>query len=238
MIWMTLLLIATPPTTTMPPPTTATTTTTTPAASPPAAPVSDRPNPAGITWVKSQGLVIAKTETTVAQYKLCVAARRCGASDFDPAAKPDLPVSASWFHATDFCMWAAKRLPTVEEWETVATNGDTTPFPWGHAEPGPTLANFCDRNCRFMWKTADDDGFAGAAPVCSFPAGHNKDGVCDLAGNVTEWTVSTPPADERPRRQETRGGSFNSAAAMVRSTHADSDEQGTTAPSLGFRCVQ
>ena len=41
----------------------------------------------------------------------------------------------------------------------------------------------------FPWQNLTQDGFAGRAPVGSFPQGASSDGILDLAGNVSEWTA-------------------------------------------------
>jgi formylglycine-generating enzyme required for sulfatase activity len=58
--------------------------------------------------------------------------------------------------------------------------------------------NACGKECS-AWFTAhgekrtpmydEDDGYAGTAPVGTFPTGASAAGVVDLAGNVLEWTA-------------------------------------------------
>lgn len=91
-------------------------------------------------------------------------------------------VNVSLDDATAFATWRSKRdgltyrLPTEEEWEYAARNGEQSDlYPWGPE-----------------WK--DDTAVvkdATPAPVGSRPNGKNKWGVFDLIGNVWEWTAST-----------------------------------------------
>ncbi len=90
-------------------------------------------------------------------------------------------VNVSFDDATAFAAWRSRRdgvsyrLPTEEEWEYAARNGEQSDlYPWGPD-----------------WKdkvaVVKD---ATPAPVGSRPEGKNKWGVFDLIGNVWEWTSS------------------------------------------------
>ncbi len=90
-------------------------------------------------------------------------------------------VNISFDDANAFAAWRSKRdgvtyrLPTEDEWEYAARNGEQADlYPWG-----PT------------WKAnAAVLKEAAPAPVGSRPDGKNKWGVADLVGNVWEWTSS------------------------------------------------
>ena len=197
---------------------------------------------------------IDRTEVTVADYRRCVAAGRCGA----PAdiGVPDMDTLCNWNkkgrdrhpincvdheQATAYCAWVGKRLPTEAEWEKSARGIDGRIFPWGNAEPadlGPQGPLCCD---------APD---SGTCPVGSHLSGASPYGALDLSGNVSEWIADwyadygpTPSSNPHgPRRGDThvvRGGGwafggFDGQRAAARG----GDEPGDRSPVLGFRCAR
>jgi len=99
--------------------------------------------------------------------------------------KGDLPVvHVAHEDAVAYCAWAGKRLPTEAEWEFAARGGIAAAVnTWGNEPVGPSRANTWQGH--FPDVNTMADGFAGAAPVRSFPA--NGYGLHDMAGNVWEW---------------------------------------------------
>ncbi|HSE17020.1 MAG TPA: SUMF1/EgtB/PvdO family nonheme iron enzyme [Pyrinomonadaceae bacterium] len=90
-------------------------------------------------------------------------------------------VNVSFDDATAFAAWRSKRdgvsyrLPTEEEWEYAARNGEQSDlYPWG--------PDWKDKAAVLKDATP--------APVGSRAEGKNKWGVFDLIGNVWEWTSS------------------------------------------------
>ena len=90
-------------------------------------------------------------------------------------------VNVSFDDATAFAAWRSKRdgvtyrLPTEEEWEYAARNGEKSDlYPWG--------SDWKDKAAVLKDATP--------APVGSRAEGKNKWGVFDLIGNVWEWTSS------------------------------------------------
>lgn len=141
-----------------------------------------------------------------------------------PTAKSNHPVYTVSTQAADsYCAWLRRktgrqfRLPTEQEWECVASNGAQTEFPWGdHFHDG--LANTAEA------------GLYRSTPVGVFPGGCNALGVCDLAGNVEEYTASDYApypngqwiADDLLEKEGpyriARGGSFTRFSDLARST--------------------
>jgi formylglycine-generating enzyme required for sulfatase activity/serine/threonine protein kinase len=104
------------------------------------------------------------------------------AGDKPPFGQERWPVvNVSLDDANAFAAWRSKRdgvtyrLPTEDEWEYAARNGQQADlYPWG-----PTWK----QNAAVLKE-------AGPSPVNSRPEGKNKWGVADLVGNVWEWTSS------------------------------------------------
>jgi formylglycine-generating enzyme required for sulfatase activity len=159
----------------------------------------------GIEWVNLGQFSISKTEVTVGQYRKCVEAGSCtapstgGSCNWGKSGREDHPVNCvDWHQATAFAMWAGGRLPSGEEWTYAATSGGKPwKYPWGNERPTCSRAHKlgCGR---------------GTTPVCGKPAGNSTHGVCDLAGNVWEWTDERAGAADRVLR----GGGWRDIAAV------------------------
>jgi len=164
----------------------------------------------------------------------------------------------SWAQAERYCQWRGASLPTEAQWERAARSSDGRRYPWGNEAPDSERINGCGSEC-VAWRKhvglsptgtlyRDDDGFAGTAPVGSFPRGRSAAGLEDVAGNVFEWTADgfapyaggpvDPAGPDEGDRRVIRGGAFNS----FRPEFADpalrfaQDAQAHT-DTIGFRCA-
>ncbi len=103
----------------------------------------------------------------------------------------------SWYDAMAFLEWCGLRLPTEAEMTKAIRgghflDGDASgkvpnplperKYPWGNETPDEGGVFRCNFD-------GDADGFAGTAPVGSFAKFNSPYGACDLAGNVSEWTL-------------------------------------------------
>src|SRR6266550_2441865 len=162
-----------------------------------------------------------------------------------PAGQDLLPVTnVTYDDVLAFAQWRSKRdgvtyrLPTEEEWEYAARNGDKDNlYPWGNTwTPG-----------RAATKEA---GVRKEQAVGTYQQGGNAWGVQDLIGNVWEWTSSKAslypgsPLKLPPQNKDwivVRGGFYGSPsdpAIKVSATMRDWVAPNYKSPVLGFRLVK
>lgn len=191
------------------------------------------------------------TEITFSQYIVCVDEGIC--TEPDPWPEPnchwgmngvdDYPVDCvDWFQSIQFCSWVGGRLPTEAEWEYAARNaGMVIDYPWGLDLPTECVhANY--NRCAPV-----------VSQACSYPQGNTGYGLCDLAGNLAEWTqdclqgnyIGAPTdgsaweecVDENHARV-VRGGSWVSGASDIRTYSRGYNWPFSRNGYTGIRCVK
>ncbi len=187
---------------------------------------------------------IDKTEVTVAAYGKCVDAGICHVPDSDndrynwkQPGRENNPVNGvNWDDAKTYCEWAGKRLPTGAEWEKAARGADGRTYPWGENEPT------CERTIMEV-NGIDGCGKDRTWPVCSKPEGNTPEGLCDMAGNVREWTddlLNTNDIHKAFAEPVLRGGSWDmdDAKNFGAAGRIGFDRAKRSDTHNGFRCAQ
>lgn len=174
-------------------------------------------------------------------------------------------VQVAWEDANAYAKWAGKRLPTEAEFEYAARGGlERKLYSWGNQfrPGGKWQANTFQGT--FPYENTKEDGFAGAAPVSSFPP--NRFGLYDMTGNVWEWcfdwyrpdyyeqiaghgvvsnprgpTDSVDPNEPNVPKRVYRGGSFlctdqYCSRYLVGTRGKGEPDSGCC--NIGFRCVK
>lgn len=95
---------------------------------------------------------------------------------------PYQPVTGvSWWEALAFARFDGKTLPTEAQWEYMA-GGGVNIYPWGDAEPNPSMANYAE-GCEpreLKRRSTEVDRYIQSRSHC---------GCWDVAGNVSEWCL-------------------------------------------------
>lgn len=205
--------------------------------------------------VQIGGFSLDKHEVTVAQYQACMAGGGCTAAtsnsanlgcNLDAPGRTNHPINCvTWTQANSYCLWAGKRLPTDAEWEYAARGLDNSAeprfYPWGSAAPNCSLAVYQD-------EAGNGCGQKATWPVCSKTAGNSPQGLCDLAGNVWEYTSdwsyafipgiqSNPVGPKSGTFKLIRGGSRAVPAEGMRASLRGDIEIDKSFGDIGFRCA-
>ena len=124
--------------------------------------------------------------------------------------------------AAAYCDSVQKRLPTEAEWEYVASGHARLKYPWGLQWDDSKL----------HWGTAADSDTV--KPVASYPP--SLLGHYDLAGGVSEWTITTD--DSRSRAYIKGTSRFDTNVANARVAVRRLESIGYSGEDVGFRCVE
>lgn len=172
-------------------------------------------------------------------------------------------VHIAFADAEAYAQWAGKRLPTEAEWEYAARAAKSSEslYYWGTEKTinGKWVANIFQGS--FPVNNTAEDGFAGTAPVKSFPA--NALGLYDMEGNVWEWCAdfyspsyavsdsisvnpqgpesSFDPQEPQAIKRVQRGGSFLCTDQYCERYKAGARGKGeinSPTNNVGFRCVK
>jgi iron(II)-dependent oxidoreductase len=200
-------------------------------------------SPAGKT-VQLPAFRISKFEISNAEYRRFAAESGHRPAYFDnrpEIAQDTYPVvGVSWDDAMEFCRHYGLSLPTETQWDWMARGHERREYAWGDEAPGTDHAN---RGRVACCQPDDADGFAGTAPVGSFPKGDTPEGVSDVTGNVWEWVDgwyedANPGIDVARKFRVLRGGAWNSDDAHLKASYRLGYRGDFRyAANGGFRCV-
>lgn len=157
---------------------------------------------------------------------------------------PNSPVvGVSWYEAHAFTRWLTSalgdgyvyRLPDEKEWEAAAAGLTGRKYPWGDK----WNEKLCNTSESKIEKTS---------PVGIFRNGATPEGICDMAGNVWEWTrtdyhsqrILDDFALEEGKRELSvlRGGSWFNYQDFARCTGRFWFGPGDRLSGIGFRCAR
>ena len=197
-----------------------------------------------------------RTEVTVAAYKECVKEKKCSPRCLEVGRCTAVPVDADWpdkmetirasmfcngsrsdrddhpvncvsfDEAKGYCEVHGKRLPTGDEWEWAAVGDKPAPiFPWGAR--GPEGDELC-------WGKPYRRSLTCLPGT--FPRDVTRDGVVDMAGNLSEWVTWTTPKRVRP---QLRGASWYSLDdGYVQAAIFGFESTSSRSEVFGFRCAK
>ena len=169
-----------------------------------------------------KSFLIDSHEVTAQRYAQCISSGLC--PPVDPATESGLPLTGiEPVTAQSFCAHAGGRLPTSDEWTFAAMGQNARRYPWG------AHGLVCRRA---VYGLANGPcGIGGVSPewAGARPSGATKDGIYNLAGNVSEMTLSSS------RDIALMGGNFRSQSAASLKSWAMLSEGASD--EIGFRCA-
>jgi formylglycine-generating enzyme required for sulfatase activity len=197
--------------------------------------------------VDVRAFAIGQTPVTVADWKLCIAAKACASLPRMRVAEDHTPLhNLSWDDTGQYLAWLTKvtghpyRLPSEAEWEYAARAGTNTRYWWGDSV-GMYLAN-----CNDCGGTQDA---YGPLPVDALQP--NPFGLYDMLGGVAQWTGDCwfpnyrgAPATSGPReakgcdKRVLRGGSFRAPHDEITVTYRGNYDAPVRYIVNGFRAAR
>ena len=134
--------------------------------------------------VQVETFYLSKTEITVEQYLICVKAGVCSVPNVENGchwgyeSRKHYPINCvDWDQARKFTQWLGGDLPTEAQWEYAARSaGKDFKYAWGNDESSQKYIKL-----KHHWSTRSN-------VVCSEPKANTEQGLCDMSGNVYEWT--------------------------------------------------
>ncbi len=139
---------------------------------------------------------------------------------------PDAPVvGVSFADAQKYSRWVGKHLPTEEQWEKACRGVDGRTFPWGDDDVTEEHACF-----------GRDAAKGGTDPVHAHGKSASPYGVCEMAGNVWEWTATSVVDTETIH--VIKGGCYNDGQDLLRGDMRLEAVPKDKFENIGFRCVK
>ena len=119
-------------------------------------------------------------------------------------------VHISYYEAEAYANWKNCRLPSIDEWENMASNGYTTLYPWG------------------------DDIFLNNKQMypVNVVMNQNLDGIIGLVGNCWEWVQSSS------EYSYVKGGSWITPLVLCHYKYNNIQKKSTRIQFIGFRLIQ
>ena len=137
--------------------------------------------------------------------------------------EPELPVvNVDWWSAYAFASWAGGRLPTAEEWETVASDHGRRLYPWGNDFAAAT-------------PVTGEQALRGPQRAEQGTGDFSATGLLAMGGNVSEWTRSVSTASGGYAVVVKGGNYLLPGATTARFDYRNHLSPNYRSPAVGFR---
>ncbi|MGW4412045.1 SUMF1/EgtB/PvdO family nonheme iron enzyme [Nonomuraea sp. NPDC004702] len=129
-------------------------------------------------------------------------------------------VFVTWRDAVAYAEWAAKKLPSDQQWEKAARGVRGDIFPWG--------SRLTSAKCNVR-----ESGIGQTTPVDRYHSGASPYGVYDLCGNTWEWLAT----QSAPGRYQLKGSAFTSSFSRATPSASNDASAEMLDDDTSFRCV-